>query len=294
MRHGLRSRLRHFRHRRALWGGAVVVLLLFGTHFLDLPFEGEVALRRFGQEVLRSLLHAWQRISGQEALVRENEQLRERCRYGDYRFQERRGERQLLERLGALLSIATDGRFQHIYARVLRRNVHWWWNTVWIDKGRDDGLREGLGVIDPRGVVGKIRRVFRKNATVELITSPGYRSVVHLTGDLRPILYEGQSAAPWSLAVPQGKLSQLPSDLHNTASLGGVRVVSSDLSGVFPDGIRYGEIAPTADTAKRDHGISVALFPEIQSLREVVVLVPRQEVAGEGDPQNLTSPPLVD
>jgi cell shape-determining protein MreC len=262
---------------------------------LDIPFGGGLSLGQAYRHTLRLSSRLWQALTGKTGLVRENKALREQCQYYAHRLREQRGEKQVLERLASLLPLDIDERFRYVYARLLRRNVQWWWNTVWIDKGRDDGIAEGCGVISAHGVVGKVCRVFRNSALVELITSPRFRSVVHVEGDLRPILYEGQASAPWSLAVPRGQVSQLPLDFHRESMQHPLRIVSSDLSGTFPDGIRYGNICLKADPRDREHGIPVDLFPEIQSLRELIVLLPRRS-AGESDKgaENFPSPAIAD
>lgn len=295
MKRGLLSRILRPGSRPLLLSGALGVLVLGALLCPEIPFEGSLRLRQAYQQILHLSSRLWQALTGKTALVRENEALREQCQYYAHRLRERRGERQVLERLASLLPLEIDERFRYVYARILRRNVQWWWNTVWIDKGRDDGIAEGCGVLSAYGVVGKVLQVFRNTALVELITSPRFRSVVHVEGDLRPILYEGQASAPWSLTVPRGKLSQLPLDFHGDSLQQPLRIVSSDLSGTFPDGIHYGSSWLRADPRGREHGIPVDLFPEIQSLRELVVLLPnRGSAEGDAGAENFPSSAIAD
>ncbi|MDR3143639.1 MAG: rod shape-determining protein MreC [Puniceicoccales bacterium] len=264
----------HSTSRSLLLYSALGVLVLGLLLAPDTPFEGTLCLQQACQHAFHFSSRLWCALTGKTELVRENKALREQCQYYAYRLREQRGEKQVLKRLASLLPLEIDERFRHVYARVLRRNVQWWWNTIWIDKGRDDGIAENCGVLSAYGVVGKIHQVFRNTAIVELITSPRFRSVVHVEGDLRPILYEGQASAPWSLAVPRGRLSQLPQDFHRGYTQQPLRIVSSDLSGTFPDGISYGSSWLKDDPCDQEQRVPVALFPEIQSLRELIVLLP--------------------
>jgi rod shape-determining protein MreC len=244
---------------------------------LRIPSEESTCIHKFFHQTIYFLANIGLRLTGQQALLQENEKLRRQCQYYTYLLQEQSHEEQMLERLVPFLSMEQNRHFRYIYARVLRRDVRWWWNAIQIDKGSDDGIVEGLGVICPHGVVGKIHCVSRHSATVELITSPDFRSVVHVEGDMRPFLYEGQTLLPWSLKIPQGKISQLPLDIHDTITHN-LKIVSSDLSGTFPDGVYYGTTSPFTVQTVQHLETFVQLFPEIQSLREVIVLIPDHEV----------------
>ncbi|MDR2420182.1 MAG: rod shape-determining protein MreC [Puniceicoccales bacterium] len=265
------SRYRHF----LLYSAAGTLIFLF-SFVLKIPFEGSICVHKFFHQTIHFLANIWPRLTGQQILLQENEKLRRQCQYYAYLLQEQNYEEQMLERLGLFLSMEQNRHFRYVYARVLRRDVQWWWNAIQIDKGSDDGIAEGLGVICPHGVVGKIHHVSRHSATVELITSPDFRSVVHVEGDMRPFLYEGQTLVPWSLKVPQGKISQCPLDIHDIMTHK-LKIVSSELSGTFPDGIYYGTTSSFTTNPQQYSETFVQLFPEIQSLKEVIVLIPDHE-----------------
>jgi rod shape-determining protein MreC len=276
--HEFLSRILHFNHRHLFFYSAIGVLAFFSLPIANFSFEGNIYWHKFYHQAIHFSSRIWHLLTGHQALVQENEALKKRCHYYDYLLQERRGDREILKRLLPFLSLQEDAHFKYLYAHVLRREIQWWWNTCWIDKGSTEGVTQGLGVICPYGVVGKIHRVFRHSSIIELITSPHFRSVVHIENDMRPILYEGQASRPWSLASPQGKLSQIPTDIHE-ATVNGLKVISSDLSGVFPEGIVYG-IASFL-TARINQKIFVTPFPEILSLKEVIVLLPRHNLKEE-------------
>jgi rod shape-determining protein MreC len=279
-RHGFSSKSSktlYSQYRHFFLYGAIGTLLFFGFSFFNISFESRIGLHKFYYRTVCFASQLWHICTGQQAIVQENATLRRQCQYYAYRFREQHHENQMLERLTSLLSMKGDVHFQYLYARILQRNIQCWWNTIWIDKGSDDGITEGLGVICPHGAVGKVSRVLPQSALIELITSPGFRSVVHIEGDMRPILYEGQKLLPWSLDIPKGKLSQLPLDFRNTA-MDNLKIVSSDLSGTFPDGINYGMTLSREAKTERNREIFVTPFSEIQSLKEVIVLIPRHTI----------------
>jgi rod shape-determining protein MreC len=276
IRNGFSSKKLFPRYRHFLLYGAVGTLIFLFSFALKLPLEESIRAHKFFHQTIHFLTDTWLRLTGRQALLQENEKLRRQCQYYAYLFQEQYLAEQTLERLALLLSIEKNPHFRYVYARVLRRDIRWWWNAIQIDKGSDDGIAEGLGVICPHGVVGKIHRVSRHSATVELITSPDFRSVVHAEGDMRPFLYEGQTLLPWSLKIPYGKISQLPLDFHDIMTHK-LKIVSSDLSGTFPDGIYYGTTSSFTAKIGQHSETFLQLFPEIQFLKEVIVLMPGHE-----------------
>jgi rod shape-determining protein MreC len=101
---------------------------------------------------------------------RENEHLHERIAALEsemVRMAELEGaNRRLLELLG--FRDRLDGAVHA--ARVIGRDPLPWFRTLTIDRGESDGLRRGLAVISPHGVVGQVAEVSRTAARVLLLT----------------------------------------------------------------------------------------------------------------------------
>lgn len=66
---------------------------------------------------------------------------------------------------------ATLSEYNYINATVVNRNIGYWYNTLNIDKGGKNGVREGDAVITPSGLIGKITNVGNFSSTVKLLTS---------------------------------------------------------------------------------------------------------------------------
>lgn len=58
-----------------------------------------------------------------------------------------------------------------INSTVLSRNKSYWFNTLTIDKGKNDGIKEDMAVITSKGLIGKISKVYTSSSEVKLITS---------------------------------------------------------------------------------------------------------------------------
>jgi rod shape-determining protein MreC len=92
-----------------------------------------------------------------QRLIMENQVLRE--------------DKMELRRLRSLLGfrdISLD-KYQMVGARVIARSPNNWYRNIVIDKGTDSGIRKGMAVISPHGLVGRVASVSRESAHVDLI-----------------------------------------------------------------------------------------------------------------------------
>lgn len=78
------------------------------------------------------------------------------------------------ERLRALLDLKQRSSFPSIAASVIMRDPTSWAAVVIIDKGSRHGVRQGMPVVTPRGVVGKIAEVGERISKVTLLTDPRF------------------------------------------------------------------------------------------------------------------------
>ena len=66
---------------------------------------------------------------------------------------------------------ATLSEYSYVNATVVNRNIGYWYNTLVIDKGSKNGIKEGDAVITNQGLIGKIINVSNFSSTVKLLTS---------------------------------------------------------------------------------------------------------------------------
>lgn len=65
----------------------------------------------------------------------------------------------------------TMTEYDTVNATILSRNKSYWFNTITIDKGAKQGIKENMAVITKNGFVGKVTKVFNGSSEVKLITS---------------------------------------------------------------------------------------------------------------------------
>jgi rod shape-determining protein MreC len=195
-----------------------------------------------------------------EALLRENQQLRLQMQQGAEAAREN-------ARLRQLLGWQQRQSWKLKLANVVLREPANWWRSVQIDLGSRDGVRPNLPVLTTDGLVGRI-------ASVSLT-----RSQVVLLGDLNcrvSALVENESRDAGVLGA-SGPLDRSLVELDylaRTANLKpGQNVVTSGLGGVFPKGIPIGKVV---DAQSVDYGLRVEarvkLAAKLSALEEVWVL----------------------
>lgn len=61
--------------------------------------------------------------------------------------------------------------YENIYGVVISRDIGYWYDKVIINKGSNDGVMEGMAVINSEGLIGKVISSSNFNSTVQLLTS---------------------------------------------------------------------------------------------------------------------------
>ena len=157
-------------------------------------------------------------------------------------------------------------------ARVILREPSTFWHTLRIDLGSGDGLRSGMPVRTPDGLIGKVGTVWAKSSEVLLI---GDQSC------LVSALVENSSIV--GIIAPASETVLDPSTVRLTRMLAqpsqirpGARVSTSGLGGVFPKGIPIGQVDGAAEPV--DFGslseARIKLFADLRTLEEVWVMFP--------------------
>lgn len=256
-----------------LWG---LLPTLFRSGLRDLLFEFQ-APSWAALSHLRDLNHYWfMRSASKDKLIEAGRDLARLNAAYEVRLQQVAGIDLELERLERLLNLPSLPEYRYEIARVARRDMNVWWQHLLLRKGSADGLRPGQGVIFVGGVVGRIKEVHQYTAVVELITSTSFRAAAHLEGDPRPVTYQGGDNR--AFRAPRGRVFNVPLDV-GAGPGGSVRLVSSRLGGVFPDGltIGYAEGLQASPDGLFQTG-SVRLDDRLLGVREVAVLVPLDPV----------------
>lgn len=172
----------------------------------------------------------------------------------------------LRELLSVLITFPEQEHFEMLPARVIGMPGSRVVERIELDKGSEDGVRVGMSVVVPDGLVGKISSVHPGRALVEPLASASFAvSVVversRVRGIVRP-RYQGASRqVTWEMDYVPAR-----SDVAE-----GDRVTTSGLGGVFPAGLSVGEITHVED-GPLTMSVGVAPAVDFSTIEQVFVL----------------------
>jgi rod shape-determining protein MreC len=168
------------------------------------------------------------------------------------------------DRLRHLLQFREKNSSSMIGAEVIGQDPSSWFKSVTIDKGERDGVKRGMAVVSPTGIIGQILKTAPHYATVLLITdyNSAIDSIVQRTRAKAIVEGKGENRC------------QLKYLLRTEEVAVGDTVVTSGLGGNFPKGLMVGEIK---QVDKKGHGIfqHAELVPSVDftQIEEVFVIM---------------------
>jgi rod shape-determining protein MreC len=153
-------------------------------------------------------------------------------------------------------------------ANVVLRDPANWWRTVQIDLGSRDGLRENLPVMTTDGLIGRVASVGLTRSQVILIGDRNCRVSARVENPANDI---GVLSAGGPLDNSLVELTYLASGANLKP---GQNVVTSGQGGIFPKGIRIGQIV---DAQPVEFGLyteaRVKLWANLGNLEQVWVVM---------------------
>lgn len=168
-------------------------------------------------------------------------------------------------------------RFELVPAKVIAREPSTWWQYVTINRGERDGVEMNQAVVSTQGLVGKIASVSATTAKVVLLGDENCRVAATLEGTNEQGIIIGQ---PTEMGSVQCRMTFI----SRTATIDvGQMAFTSGLGGVFPQGLRIGEVTqlvPLRDTG--GHGLyrEVIIQPSADlSKLDLLFVVLRQKEA---------------
>ena len=168
------------------------------------------------------------------------------------------------ERLRQLLQFREKNSPSMIGAEVIGQDPSSWFKSITIDKGERDGVKKGMAVVSPAGVIGQVLKSAPHYATVLLITdyNSAIDSIVQRTRAKAIVEGKGENRCRLKYLLRAEE-----------AAVGDV-VVTSGLGGNFPKGLMVGEIKKVD---KKGHGVFqyAELVPsaDMTQLEEVFVIM---------------------
>jgi rod shape-determining protein MreC len=221
-------------------------------------------LARAGEAAARPFRAVGGWLSGLTVSKKELERLKEQNDELRARLAELEEARQENDRLRQLVAFAEEQRLTQLGARVIGRPTSAWEGAIVIDRGSADGVRPGMPVIAPQGLVGQIETVSVHSSRVRLLTDEqsGVAAMVQRTR---------------ALGVVRGSIDRVLTmeyvDKAKMPRVGDV-IITSGLGGVYPKGIVVGDViqvdARRADLYPR---IVVRSRVPIDELEEVLIVL---------------------
>lgn len=167
---------------------------------------------------------------------------------------------------GAVTDTAGNIQYRYVVAKVTNNSIHQKNNYITLDKGRQQGIEKGMGVITSNGIVGIVLNVSEHFSTVQ--------SLLHSETRVSAALED--SGAFGSLMWGDNYNAQLGvlKDIPNHVKVReGEKVFTSGFS-LFPPGIAVGEVVETGVSGGDSFlDIRVKFSTQFHNLRQVYVVV---------------------
>jgi rod shape-determining protein MreC len=152
--------------------------------------------------------------------------------------------------------------------------------SVLIDAGADQGIEPGMAVINAQGLVGKVVEVTRRNARVQLLSSPNAGYAVRISGTGEEGLLTGRGPRPFQLEVLNPE-----ADIQS-----GAQVVTRVFQGTtVPGGIPIGEVEEARRNGSRFS--SVRPYVDFTRLSTVQVILDAPVAPSQLPPEELVPDP---
>lgn len=170
-----------------------------------------------------------------------------------------------LKKLTNISNVLTD--YNYINASVIERNREYWFNSITINKGSNDGIDIDMAVIDSNGLIGRISNVRKYTSDIKLITTNDINSKISVVIKGINNIY----------GITKGYDNQ--NDLlkiivnNNEFVKEGLNVETTGMGGVFPKGILIGKVEKMIkDDDNVGYIVLVKLSGNIKDLRYVSIL----------------------
>lgn len=168
------------------------------------------------------------------------------------------------ERMDSILFAPENGGYFYIGAKVIRNVVNSQHNYLVLNKGESDGIRTGMGVVTPSGVVGIVENTTENYCTVISFLNSSQNVSVMLTGSgmFGPMSWDG-------ISTSKSILRGIPTYVDVAV---GDSLVTSGYSIIYPPEIPVGTVRSTSVADGLVQNIEIDLFEDFRSLHDVYVV----------------------
>ena len=208
--------------------------------------------------------------TGLRNVLKENEILKSNVEKVDSLEAENEELKQQIKKLKDELNVEhVLNDYDYLNATVINRNSVNWYNNLTIDKGSNNGIKEGMVVINSTCVIGKTTNVSTFSSDVRLITTTDTNNKISVS-----IISDGKKLTG-VINEYDYKTGYLEVEgISNTDKVSvGDMVYTSGLGGVFPSGILIGKVSQvTTDVYDLAKIINVSPSANFEDINYVTVL----------------------
>ncbi len=166
-------------------------------------------------------------------------------------------------RLRKLLDLKKEAFARSVSATIIGSSASTWFQSLTIDKGTKQGVRKGMAVISPSGIVGQIWSVAPNSSKVLLVTD-------HNSG-VDVIAQRTRARGIVSGSLDKGPVMEYVTRNENIRE--GDRLITSGLDNIFPKGQLVGTVGKVQENSYglfQDVSVRLAVDPE--RIEEVLVV----------------------
>jgi rod shape-determining protein MreC len=166
------------------------------------------------------------------------------------------------QQLRQILDFRSQLPTESITASIIANSASNWFQSCSIDKGSADGVRKGMSVVTPLGVVGRVIDVAARSAKVLLLTDPN--------SGIDVMVQRTRARGIVSGSLENGTVLKYVKRTEDIQV--GDRLITSGLDGVFLKGVMVGTISKVR---KESLGLFqvIEVMPAVNPARTEIVLV---------------------
>lgn len=229
---------------------------------LSLPVVGP--LQQGAHELISSVSSIWQTYFFSVREAREAEELRKALALARQKENYYQEVARANERLRHFLNFAEEDMGASLVAEIVGKDPSPWFKSFVINRGETDGVRPGLPVVAPDGVVGQVVEVTGKYSRVLLITdrASGVDALVQRTRSRGVVNGEGGPVCSFSYVLRLHDLRK--EDI----------IVTSGLDRVYPKGLRIGVVEKLEQNNDGlFQSVEIRPFVDFDRIEEVMILL---------------------
>lgn len=215
-------------------------------------------------KTVHSFLGFLENIAPFAALRGENRILRDRLDLLTRMAEETQAVNDENVRLRNLLDFRKIIPYTSMPAQVIGRDPSNWSNSLIIDKGSANGIKQNMAVMSTRGIVGRIVEIGKYSSKVLLITDPNLKVGVLIRRNRQGGVMVGR---------PGDRCKIIYIALDSDAKAGD-KVITAGFGGVFPKGILVGEIEKVGKEEGRLYKYAIVKpSQDLSKLEEVLCII---------------------